>query len=628
MDFQFTGGKRSRRILWLFAASFALAIATAISSLLMAPPAAYADEGTYAVFVASDRHATPDATIAVQEAARDDMASQGIEIGTVVMAGDLVNGSSSYNLADVQAESQGVFGGGVMCCYTYGSHDVNADITGSTGFLAGPVDRGGYYLYGIHYDQMTDEAAAAEGVAVFRSWAESIGDEPKPILVVCHVPLHERRGDNVGAPYWTEALNEVAATRTVLYVWGHNHTGESDVDTSVYYVPKGGTLAVEGGGTQTIGFAYANAGYLKNGYGSVFVVSPDSITLRRYSTDGLEAVYELAGTSHGTCGAIGDNVSWELRWDGKMTIRGNGDSTSSVIGSRLDGLPVSQIRTLVVEDGVTSIPSFRGCSNLRAVTLSRTVRTLQRHVFYESGIQRIDIPRDSALTSIGAEAFATTLPGSGITSIELPASLKSAERAFAGCGSTADGRRKLEVARFFGSAPANLSQAFEGCSLTAIVPDGDASWIDAVKSSAGGEVTWLEYAHEITYRLYNPATSEHLWTTNFREYSKLGPQGWVQEGVGWISPSSGEGVYRLYNPGLGTHHYTMSENEIKTLTASEGWLLDNAGNPLFLSSDDGTPVYRLYNDALSQHHLTKSENEYNALATMGWTQEGVAFYVD
>ena len=128
------------------------------------------------------------------------------------------------------------------------------------------------------------------------------------------------------------------------------------------------------------------------------------------------------------------------------------------------------------------------------------------------------------------------------------------------------------------------------------------------------------------YRLYQPATSEHLYTSSYNEALTLyGQEGWGFEGLGWNSPTAGKGVYRLYNPGLGYHLYTTSENERKVLTETEGWQYDNDGEPLYYSDGD-VPVYRLYNEALGGiHHLTTSEGEYNALATMGWAQEGVSF---
>ena len=152
----------------------------------------------------------------------------------------------------------------------------------------------------------------------------------------------------------------------------------------------------------------------------------------------------------------------------------------------------------------------------------------------------------------------------------------------------------------------------------------------ALASEAAGDASLVP-----VYRMYNPVTSEHLWTTDVNEYYELLRSDWRQEGVAWscpdaASPDKGAGVVRLYNAGLGTHHYTASENEIATLTESEGWTADFNGQPLFYSADEGdagaSPVYRLYNGPLSQHLLTISETEYGALPALDWTQEKVSFY--
>ncbi|MBR6459242.1 MAG: Ig-like domain-containing protein [Actinomycetaceae bacterium] len=134
------------------------------------------------------------------------------------------------------------------------------------------------------------------------------------------------------------------------------------------------------------------------------------------------------------------------------------------------------------------------------------------------------------------------------------------------------------------------------------------------------------------YRLYNPATSEHLFTTDVNEYKVLAAKhGWKQEGVAWVGPkSSNAGVYRLYNPGLGDHHYTKDKNEARSLVAKFGWRYDNNGKPLFYSdSKQRVKVYRCYNPKLQigQHHYTADKNEYNALVKKhGWKDEGIGWY--
>ena len=87
-------------------------------------------------------------------------------------------------------------------------------------FFSGPVPCDGYYLYGISFAQMiydSDWQARAEdergraysgkdladpnGISaqtashLFLSWVNSL-DDHWPIIVMSHVPLHAKRGDN------------------------------------------------------------------------------------------------------------------------------------------------------------------------------------------------------------------------------------------------------------------------------------------------------------------------------------------------------------------------------------------------------------------------------------------------
>lgn len=83
-------------------------------------------------------------------------------------------------------------------------------------------------------------------------------------------------------------------------------------------------------------------------------------------------------------------------------------------------------------------------------------------------------------------------------------------------------------------------------------------------------------------------------------------------------------VYRLYHAGTLDHHYTMDSNEYRVL-GSVGWIQEG----IAWYSDDkdhGRPVYRLYHAATLNHHYTKDYNEYQVLAGRGWKQEGVAWY--
>lgn len=91
---------------------------------------------------------------------------------------------------------------------------------------------------------------------------------------------------------------------------------------------------------------------------------------------------------------------------------------------------------------------------------------------------------------------------------------------------------------------------------------------------------------EPVYRLYNPYSGDHHYTTSEAEYDQLGQIGWSQEGpafYAWVVIEDGQAllretgvaqriVYRLYNPWLavGSHLYTSDADERDSLVA-QGW---------------------------------------------------------
>jgi hypothetical protein len=55
------------------------------------------------------------------------------------------------------------------------------------------------------------------------------------------------------------------------------------------------------------------------------------------------------------------------------------------------------------------------------------------------------------------------------------------------------------------------------------------------------------------YRLYNPNTGEHFYTTEDLEWGVLIDAGREDEYIGWYAPITGDPVCRLYNPNAGDH---------------------------------------------------------------------------
>lgn len=131
------------------------------------------------------------------------------------------------------------------------------------------------------------------------------------------------------------------------------------------------------------------------------------------------------------------------------------------------------------------------------------------------------------------------------------------------------------------------------------------------------------------YRVYNPNSGEHFYTSNKAEKDHLVNLGWKYEGIGWKAPTvSNFPVYRLYNANGGEHHYTMNVAEKDNLVKL-GWKYEGIG---WFSADpndsNSVPLLREYNpNAFSNNHnYTTNANEHNWLVGLGWKDEGKAWY--
>ncbi len=138
---------------------------------------------------------------------------------------------------------------------------------------------------------------------------------------------------------------------------------------------------------------------------------------------------------------------------------------------------------------------------------------------------------------------------------------------------------------------------------------------------------WYDTSTSVAmYRIYNPNSGEHFYTSSTEERDHLVSLGWNYEGVGWNAPSSSNTpVYRLYNGNAGEHHYTMSADERDNLVRL-GWKYEGIG----WYSDDSrrVAVYRQYNPYAfaNNHNYTPSLDEHNWLIGLGWKNEGIGWY--
>jgi ELWxxDGT repeat protein len=138
------------------------------------------------------------------------------------------------------------------------------------------------------------------------------------------------------------------------------------------------------------------------------------------------------------------------------------------------------------------------------------------------------------------------------------------------------------------------------------------------------------------YRLYSNTTLEHLYTTDSNEYAVLGTRGWTQEGIAYRMFADGgtyNGVaavpfYRLYNPGSLQHHWTTDPNETAVLSQSEFWVYEGiVGYILPTPATGAQALYRLAHAGAQLHLWTTDLNEYVTLQGRGWTAEGIVGYV-
>jgi surface protein len=133
------------------------------------------------------------------------------------------------------------------------------------------------------------------------------------------------------------------------------------------------------------------------------------------------------------------------------------------------------------------------------------------------------------------------------------------------------------------------------------------------------------------FRLYNPNSGEHFYTSSEVERDATIAAGWNYEGIGWYAPSmSSTPVYRLYS---GTdHHYTTSETERDALLEA-GWIDEGIG--WYSDDNEGVALYRQFNPYVDpeaetnnsgSHNYTVDKFENDYLVSLGWQEEGIAWY--
>ena len=158
---------------------------------------------------------------------------------------------------------------------------------------------------------------------------------------------------------------------------------------------------------------------------------------------------------------VGDNVTWTLSSDGKLTLTGSGATWSYSYNDQHPGFYYSQmsVKSISVDAGVTSLGDYLFYRMQRATscTLPNSLMTIGRYAFRECyNLSSFKFP--DYLTEIGQDAF---LGCYDLPSLEIPATVTTiGSYAFDDCTS-------MTEVRFLGHAPKNMgNDIFRGDTAT------------------------------------------------------------------------------------------------------------------------------------------------------------------
>ena len=138
--------------------------------------------------------------------------------------------------------------------------------------------------------------------------------------------------------------------------------------------------------------------------------------------------------AQGTCGAEagGSNLTWTLTSDGTLTISGTGDMADFISGNQPWEDYLTDIRTAVVQEGVTSVGNYflSNCTGLTSLTLPAGLMSAgSQFLFGCTGLTSLTLP--AGLSSVGDNFLRNC---TGLTSITLPEELTSVGHYFlSGC---------------------------------------------------------------------------------------------------------------------------------------------------------------------------------------------------
>ena len=317
---------------------------------------------------------------------------------------------------------------------------------------------------------------------------------------------------------------------------------------------------------------------------------------------------------------------------------GNGVSVlENLCFSDCDSLTsISLPASMTSSDAETSYP-FQGCDSLKTVTIESGGVKIPATLFWGcSALENVKIPE--GITKIEEFAFCGC---SALKRIILPDSINVIEdRAFAECSSLKDiydynEKTEYTVNQFnqsvFYNSPSVIIHGYPGSNAEKYAKEQGIAFVPLTEEELDERAKEIvEDGKQMMYRLYNPNSGEHFYTSDSKEKDNLVTVGWAYEGTAWIAPaSSNTPVYRLYNPNSSEHHYTMKSSE-KDFLVGLGW--NDEGIGWYSDDSQGTPLYRLYNpnatgdQEAGGHHYTKDTAERDRLIGLGWNDEGIGWY--
>ena len=282
-------------------------------------------------------------------------------------------------------------------------------------------------------------------------------------------------------------------------------------------------------------------------------------------------------TASGTCG---ENLTWELTPEGKLTIEGTGAMTNyephsapwfsykddiktvtinpgvTTIGKYAIG-DCSNLTTVTIPEGVTSIglQAFQYCYKLTSVTLSDGLKTIDWGAFAECHeLPSIDIPE--GVTTIGNYAFTHCYK---LSSVTIPESVTS-----------------IGIYAFRNTAitsvviPANISSlsqgTFENCpNLASITCKAE------TPPSVGHSETFYNVNRSIPVYVPVSAVAAYKEANYWKEFTNFLPMGTFGDNLTWMLTAEGE----LIIEGTGvmpdyTQPWSDYKQSIKTITVGEG----------------------------------------------------------